>query len=123
MKIHNIHVSAGRTFNHPFEQYSNFRCDVQLQAGLEPDEDPMKATQELQATVEKIAEDHKQDMLKNIRQLEKISRCNEEISALEERMQQADSRIKDLRRSVSAYQGGEGLELTESGPDDPEPRY
>jgi len=111
MKIHNIHVSAGRTFNHPFEQYSNFRCDVQLQAGLEPDEDPMKATQELQATVEKIAEDHKQDMLKNIRQLEKISRCNDEISALEERMAQADSRIKDLRRSVAAYQGGERLEL------------
>lgn len=111
MKIDNIHVSAGRTFNHPFEQYSNFRCDVQLQARLEDGEDPMKATQELQATVEKITEDHKQDLLKNIRQLEKISRCNEEISALEDRMQQADMRIKDLRRSVAAYQGGERLEL------------
>lgn len=111
MKISNIHVSAGRTFNHPFEQYSNFRCDVQLQAGLEPDEDPIKAVQDLQAQVEKIAEDHKQDLLKNIRELERIARCNDEISQLEERMRQADERLKGLRRSVAAYQGGERLEL------------
>jgi hypothetical protein len=111
MKIHNIHVSAGRTFNHPFEQYSNFRCDVQLQAGLEPDEDPVAATQALQAQVEKIAEDHKQDLLKNIRKLQEISRANEEISELERRTDMALNRIKELRRSVAAYQGGERLEL------------
>lgn len=111
MKIDHVHVSAGRTFNHPFEQYSNFRCDVQLQARIEDGEDPMMATQSLQATVEKIAEDHKQDLLKNIRDLERIARCNEEISQLEDRMQQADARIKGLRKSVAAYQGGERLEL------------
>ena len=112
MKISNIHVSAGRTFNHPFEQYSNFRCDVQLQAHIEEGEDPIEATHALQAQVEKIAEDHKQDLLKNIRELERISRCNEEISQLEERMRQADERLKGLRRSVAAYQGGERLELS-----------
>lgn len=111
MKIDRIHVSAGRTFNHPFEQYSNFRCDVQLQAEIEDGEDPIKSTADLQAQVEKIAEDHKQGLLKNIRELERIARCNDEISQLEERMRQADERLKNLRRSVSAYQGGERLEL------------
>jgi hypothetical protein len=121
MKIHNIHVSAGRTFNHPFEQYSNFRCDVQLQAGLEPDEDPVAATQALQAQVEKIAEDHKQDLLKNIRKLQEISRANEEISELERRTDIALNRIKELRRSVAAYQGGERLELDGGQHDDESP--
>ena len=111
MKIYKVHVSAGRTFNHPFEQYSNFRCDVQLQAEIEDGEDPVITTQALQAQVEKITEDHKQDLLKNIRELERIARCNEEISQLEERMRQANERLKGLRRSVAAYQGGERLEL------------
>ena len=111
MKISNVHVSAGRTFNHPFEQYSNFRCDVQLQAHVEDGEDPIAATHELQATVEKIAEDHKQDLLKNIRKLQEIARANEEISELERRTDMALNRIKELRKSVAAYQGGERLEL------------
>lgn len=118
MKIDHVHVSAGRTFNHPFEQYSNFRCDVQLQGRVEEGEDPIEATHALQATVEKIAEDHKQDLLKNIRKLQEIARANEEISELERRTDMALNRIKELRRSVAAYQGGERLEL-DGGDDSP----
>ena len=34
MKIQTITVTAGRTFNHPHEQYSNLRPEVQMTATL-----------------------------------------------------------------------------------------
>jgi hypothetical protein len=117
MKLTEVKVSAGRTFNHPFEQYSNLRCDVHLGAVVEDGEDGLACAKELQAKAEELAENHKQDLLKNIRDLQRIARANEEISHLEERMKQADERLKELRRSVSAYQGGP-LRLTGSDRED-----
>lgn len=39
MKVTEITVHAGRTFNHPFEQFSNFRPGLSMTASLEEGED------------------------------------------------------------------------------------
>ena len=119
MKITEVRVSAGRTFNHPFESYSNLRCDVHLQAVLEDGEDPKAATQALQAQAEETCETHKQSLLTNLQKLQEITEQNREITELERRMDQAGLRLKELRRSVASYQGGP-LTLTGS-PDSEEP--
>ena len=63
MEITEITVSAGRTFNHPYETYSNLRPGVTVKATLAPGENPTKAINELQALAEKTVEDHKQALL------------------------------------------------------------
>lgn len=100
MKIDEIKVSAGRTFNHPYEQYSNLRCDVHLNAKLEDGDDPIEATKKLQAQAEQICEGHKVTLIKNLHDLERISRQTEEISQLERRIQEAQEKLKGLRVSV-----------------------
>jgi hypothetical protein len=55
MKVNEIRVSAGRTFNHPYESYSNLRFDVHLNAKLDEGEDPVAATRQLQAQAEEMA--------------------------------------------------------------------
>lgn len=102
MQIDEIKVSAGRTFNHPFESYSNLRCDVHLNAKLDTGEDASTATKQLQAQAEELAERHKESLLKNIRDLERIARANEEVSELERRIAAANARIKELRESTPA---------------------
>ena len=109
MQVTQIKVSAGRTFNHPFESYSNLRCDVHLDARLDEGEDAKAATQALQAQAEELAENHKQDLLKQIHNLERLSRAREEISQLEERVQSAQSRLKSLKHEVGAYEGEQRL--------------
>jgi chromosome segregation ATPase len=104
VKIEQIKASAGRTFNHPYEQYSNLRCDVHLDARLEDGEDPVEAVGKLQAQVEELAEGHKQALLKNLHTLQRIAEATTEISELERRMQHADGRLKELRQAVAAYQ-------------------
>lgn len=49
MKVTNVKVSAGRTFNHPYESYSNFKHSVVLDAALEDGEDAPTAVKELQS--------------------------------------------------------------------------
>lgn len=100
MKIDEVKVSAGRTFNHPFESYSNLRCDVHLNAKLDDGEDAIEATKYLQARAEELAEGHKVSLIKNLHDLERISRQTEEISQLERRIQEAQSKLKDLKVSV-----------------------
>ena len=39
VQVTRIEVYAGRTFNHPYEAYSNFRVGVTLTAELSPGDD------------------------------------------------------------------------------------
>lgn len=119
MQVTQIKVSAGRTFNHPFESYSNLRCDVHLDAHLAEGDDPKAATQQLQAQAEELCENHKQDLLRQINNLERLAQAQREISALEDRMQQASSRLKSLRAETAQL----GAPRMDEGPhsDDDQP--
>lgn len=66
MHVTRISVSAGRTFNHPYESFSNLRQDVSLTAELDVGEDPELATQNLQAKAEALVEAHKKSLLERL---------------------------------------------------------
>ena len=63
MKIVEVSVNAGRTFNHPYESFSNLRASVDLKAALDGAEDAAAAVVELQARAEDLVENHKDLML------------------------------------------------------------
>lgn len=98
MIIEEIKVSAGRTFNHPFESYSNLRTDVTVRAALKKDEDPDQAIKDLQAMAERLVEDHKQGLLKSLYELREAQRLNQEIGDLEERLRRTQEDLAQLRR-------------------------
>lgn len=98
MKITNIQVNAGRTFNHPHEQYSNLRSDVVLNATLDEGEDPAEAVKKLQAQAEGLAEDHKQSLLTSIEELRALQGLAREVATLELNLTQGQQRLADIRQ-------------------------
>ena len=97
MKITNITVRAGRTFNHPHEQYSNLKPEVELTATIEDADDAAKCARDLQAQAEGLVEDHKQGLLKSIEELYQMSERQAELSGLQTRLVQAQNRINEIR--------------------------
>lgn len=97
MLVTQIVVSAGRVFNHPLEQFSNLRPEVQLTATIGPDEDPVEATKQLQAKAEGLVEDHKQNMIKSIHELYQLSQMQSEMRGLERSLATAQTRLQEIR--------------------------
>ncbi len=83
MKVREITVEAGRTFNHPYEDYSNLRPTVRLTATVDEDEDPDTAAQVLQRQAERLVEDHKTALLDSLRQIHELERNEQKIADLE----------------------------------------
>jgi chromosome segregation ATPase len=97
MQVTEIVVSAGRTFNHPYENYSNLKPQVTIKAALREGEDSTAAIQELQAQAEKLVEDHKRALLQQLEELQHLSSARQEISDLEQRLKQSQRRLAELR--------------------------
>ncbi len=97
MKVTEIVVSAGRTFNHPYEQYSNLRPQVTLKATLDDGDDPAVAAKELQGKAEKLVEDHKQNMLRTLQELHKLSVAKQEMFDVARRLGELNNRLAELR--------------------------
>ncbi len=104
MKITEIKVSAGRTFNHPHESYSNLRPHVELRAALEEGEDPVAAIRELQGQAEQLVEDHKQSMLKSIEDLHELTERQQEMTTLQEQLGRAQTRLDQIRKHYPQLQ-------------------
>lgn len=96
MKIEKIIVSAGRTFNHPYESYSNLRPFVELLAIIQEGDDPEKAAQDLQAMAERLVEDHKQNILRSLHMIREMDIRNREMARL-------DSLIKTSQQELERY--------------------
>ena len=105
MEVREIRVTAGRTFNHPYEQFSNLRPAVVMIATLAPGEDPVKATKELQAKAEGVVEDHKRAMLESLRELHVLSRTAQEVHTLERELQRAQGRLEQIRKQHPDLKG------------------
>jgi hypothetical protein len=97
MQIVEIVVHAGRTFNHPYEDYSNLRPSVSMKATLGPEDNPEKVIQELQARAEALVEDHKRNMLRSLEELYHLGRAQQELISLENQLKNAQERIQELR--------------------------
>lgn len=63
LEVTEVIVSAGRTFNHPFESYSNFRPNVTIKAAVVKGEKIEDKIFALQQNAERIVENHKQRIL------------------------------------------------------------
>ena len=63
MKITEISVHAGRTFNDPHEQFSNFRPGITIRAELRDDEDAAAMIAELRRRAEDEVEEAKRSLL------------------------------------------------------------
>lgn len=106
MKINTIQVTAGRTFNHPHEQYSNLRPEVTMTATLDDGEDPARATRELQAKAEQIVEDHKAGLLKSIEELYQLTERQAEMRGLQQELERAQRRLETIRSENPTLQLG-----------------
>lgn len=98
MKINTITVTAGRTFNHPHEQYSNLRPEVTMTATLDDGEDPHVAARDLQQRAEGLVEDHKQSLLKSIEELYQLTERQAEVRGLENSLRLAQNRLAEIRK-------------------------
>ena len=99
MKVTEIVVTAGRTFNHPHEQYSNMKPSVVLKASLEDGEDHTAAIKTLQAQAEGLVEDHKQNMLRSLEDLYQLGERQEEIRGLQRQLMSAQERLDQIRKA------------------------
>ncbi len=112
MKITEISVSAGRTFNHPHESYSNLRPSVSFKAICEEGDDPIAIAKDLQRQAEQLVEDHKQNMLKSLEDLYELTERQREMTTLQEQLGRAQSRLDEIRK---AYPKLQSLPLPEEG--------
>ena len=98
MKITEIIVGAGRTFNHPYEQFSNLRPQVTIKAVLDEGDDPEQIIKDLQAKAESMVEDHKNNMLQSLRELHTLSLRQREMAGLERQLREAQARLDEIRK-------------------------
>ena len=101
-KVTEIIVSAGRTFNHPHESYSNLRPQVTMKAEVLPGEDPCEVAKALQAQAEGLVEDHKQSMLNSIEELYELSETQARIAGLRSTIERAQQQLNDARKGLPA---------------------
>lgn len=98
MTITEIVVSAGRTFNHPYEQYSNLKPAVTVKAALSEDDNPAEVVRELQNRAEGWVEDHKQGLLRSIEELMQLTQRQAQRQGLERELKRAQDRLNAIRR-------------------------
>lgn len=108
MKVTSITVKAGRTFNHPHEQYSNLKPEVELTATLDDGDDAATCTKALQAQAEGMVEDHKQGLLRSINELYQMTQQAAELRGLQRTLTDAQNRMNEIRSE------NPGLALPES---------
>lgn len=97
MKVVEITVHAGRTFNHPYEGYSNFKPGVSLKATLAEGEDPEAAVKELQATAERMAEGQKQQILADLQMIQHRARVSASIATTQRQIAMFEEQLKQLK--------------------------
>lgn len=99
MTIKTITVTAGRTFNHPHEQYSNLRPEVSMVAELAEGDVPSVAVRQLQQQAEGFVEDHKQSLLRSLEELHDLTERQAEMRGLQKQLSQAQCRLDEIRKS------------------------
>jgi hypothetical protein len=100
MNITQITVSAGRTFNDPYENYSNYKPHLTLTATLAPEDDAYDRLRLLQNYAEHLMDDHKRKMLSDLRALQAASQIRQEVSDLEAKIDRFQERLDEIKRNA-----------------------
>lgn len=120
MEIKTVTVTAARTFNHPYEQYHNFRPGVTLTASLTDGENAETAAKELQAQAEKLVEMHRILMLDELEKVNEMGNARNRAASLAETLRRAQAEMDAMRAKYPDL--NEFLKLPappENIPDDP----
>ncbi len=67
-RVFEINVQAGRTFNNPYESYSNLRPGLTVRAEIHEGEDWEAVARELQVRAEVLMDERKRQMLAELDQ-------------------------------------------------------
>lgn len=98
--IAKVTVSASSGFNHPHEQFANFKPSISLEAELEVGDDYYKVVRKLQEQVETLVQSHKQAILDDLERIKAI----EEAKTNLEFAQQQQKRHQDNSETVERFQ-------------------
>lgn len=98
MQIKEIKVGAGRTINHPVEDYANLRPSVAIAATLEPNDDVAACTKRLQLQAEQLVEDHARNLRDAIVQQARLGKVQEQLSRISDQIKQAEAERDRLGR-------------------------
>ncbi len=116
MKVTEIVVGAARTFNHPYENYSNLKPSVTLKATVSDGEDADKCVQDLQAKAEKLVEEHKHHLLHELERLERLTQTQQQVSNLEAEIKRAQQQLEAMRQNYpEAFQTALPMPQPEEG--------
>ena len=101
MKVTQITVSSSTGFNHPYEQFANFKPHVSLTADIEETDNVQHRTRELQAVAEKLVQDQKKLILDQLEWSRKLERIADEIDSINDRRDRSEGeqeRLSELQR-------------------------
>lgn len=98
MEITRIVASAGRTFNHPHEDYSNLKPHVTLEAVLTDGDDPIACMKRLQQQAEQLVEDQKANMLKALEDIYQMGEAKTRMIGLARQLNNAQEELDNLRK-------------------------
>jgi hypothetical protein len=98
MNITEITVSAGRTFNHPHEDYSNLKPQVTLKAVPGPGEDAIECVRTLQRRAEELVEDHKRHLLASLEELHRLGLAREKMIGLARQLKANQDELDAIRK-------------------------
>jgi hypothetical protein len=91
-----ITVSAGTSFNHPFESYSNFKPAVTIKVAVASDEDPKPIIERYQQRAHDLVLAEKSRILRALEQ----EHYREEA---EQTLARAELQLKGARQNIAAY--------------------
>lgn len=97
MQVTEITVTAARTFNHPFEGYSNLKPGVVLKATLAEGDNVDDCVHKLQAQAEGLVETHKQLMIEELQRRDDVQRATEQAAQLKQNIENAQRQLEALR--------------------------
>lgn len=98
MHITEITAYAGRTFNHPHEDYSNLKPGITLKAVLAEGDDPVACAKTLQQQAEQLAEDQKQNMLAALEDIYQMGEAKTRMVGLAKQLKAAQDELDSLRK-------------------------
>lgn len=104
-EIVEITVGAGTGFNHPFEQYSNFKPSLTLRARVEggPDIPLEEAVRQIQQAAHDLVMAEKARILRDIRRDDQISRDTRSLASLRRHLEQQEKDQASLPENLDAF--------------------
>ncbi len=106
MKITKITAGAARQFNHPWERFANFRCEIRLEAELTDGDDTEKVANdviELSIHAECVVERRKQHILSDLNAIRETKEVNDNIKRLSKWPKQVEKDRAEVAKMEEYY--------------------